>query len=52
MGFNIQRTGRVFTVAERCVRRGFSGEVCRRVGVEERPFLKNQNEKRGGFYDE
>jgi len=31
---------------------GFSGEVCGRVGAEERSFLKNQNEKRGGFCDE
>jgi len=35
MGFNIQRTGRVFMVAERCVRGGFFGEVWGRVGVED-----------------
>jgi len=33
-------------------REGFSGEVCRRVRTEKKPFLKNQNEKRGGFCEE
>jgi len=31
---------------------GFLGGVWGRVGSEERDFLKNQNEKRGGFCDE
>jgi len=35
-------------VEERCVRGGFSREVCRRVGVEERPFLKNKMKRDEG----
>jgi len=39
-------------VEDMCVRRGFSREVWGRLGLKERGFLKNQNEKRGGFCGE
>jgi len=37
-----------FTVEERCVRRGFSGQLWGRVGSEERGFLKRKMKREEG----